>query len=179
MAYTIANPTSAMLVRSPEEWPGVLLQWSSKPTEVEMPDVFFDQAGNLPKKLPLELVRPKIFAQLTDEQLTRALHSEVEKLVRCVRAAAVETGTAFLGAKAVLNQSFDAKPSTEEAFGTLNPQIAASSTIVRVRAIQKMKHFVKAYREAWLRWRDGIRDVLFPAGTYALRLHSGVPCAPS
>lgn len=178
MAYTIANPTSAMLVESPDEWPGVLSHWTRPRTDVEMPDVFFDQSGSLPKKIGLDLVRPQIFPQLTDEQLTRALVEEVESCGKRTRAAAVEAGSLFVGAEAVLNQSFESKPSTEEPLGTLNPRIAASSPGVRVRVIQEMQHFVKAYRAAWHRWRDGFRDVLFPAGTYALRLYSGVPCAP-
>jgi putative transposase len=179
MAYTIANPTSAMLVRSPDEWPGVLSHWASTKAEAEMPDVFFDKSGHLPGQIPLDIVRPQIFEQLTDEQLTRMLHEEVEKFVKRARASAVESESSFAGAQAVLNQSFHSTPRTEESLGKLNPRIAAQSPAVRVRVIQKMQAFVKAYRAAWLRWREGIREVTFPAGTYALRLHSGVLCAPS
>jgi hypothetical protein len=178
MAYTIANPTTALLVESPDQWPGVLSHWSSGTTEVEMPDVFFDRSGDLPKKLPLDIVRPQIFGQLTDEQLTRALQEGVEKFVTHARAAVADAKSSFVGATAVLNQSFDSKPSTEEPLGTLNPRVAAKSPVMRGQAIQKMQLFVKAYRAAWVRWRDGVRDVIFPAGTYALRLHSGVLCAP-
>lgn len=178
MAYTLANPTSAMLVTSPDEWPGVLSDWSTGPIEVEMPDVFFDKDGKLPKKLSLDLVRPQIYAQLTDEQLTRALAAEVQKFVKRARAAVAEAGSSFVGAKAILNQSFDSIPRTEVPGGTLNPRVAAKSTAVRIRVLQEMKAFVKSYRDAWVRWRDGIRDVVFPAGTYALRLYSGVLCAP-
>jgi putative transposase len=178
MAYTIANPTSAMLVRSPYEWPGVLSHWASARAEIEMPRVFFDRSGDLPKEIPLEFERPQIFEQLLDEQLTQVLHDEVENFVQRACAAAIESESSFAGAEAVLEQPFDSKPSTEERLGTLNPRIAAQSPTVRVRAIQKMQAFAKAYRAAWLRWRDGFRDVVFPAGTYALRLHSGVLCAP-
>jgi putative transposase len=178
MAYTIANPTSAMLVRSPDEWPGVLSHWEETSAEVEMPDVFFDRYGDLPRKVSLDIVRPQIFEQLTDDQLSRLLLNEVGKLVQRARDATLVSESQFVGVQAVLNQRFDAKPSTEEKLGALNPRIAAESPPVRVRTIQKMQAFVKAYRAAWLRWREGIRDVVFPAGTYALRLHSGVTCAP-
>ena len=179
MAYTIANPTSAMLVQFPSEWPGVLLRWSNATRDVEMPDVFFDKSGDLPKSISLDLVRPAIFDHLTDEQLAQTLDDELEVLVKRAHSVAVEAGLRFVGAKAVLEQSFDSKPRTEEPLGRLNPRLAAKSSAVRVLAIQKMRHFVRAYRAAWVRWRDGIREVLFPAGTYALRLNSGVPCAPS
>jgi REP-associated tyrosine transposase len=178
MAYTIANPTSALLVQSPEEWPGVLLHWSSERVEVEMPDVFFDRSGALPKRIPLDIERPPIFGQLTDEQLMLALQSQVDIFVRRASAAIAEAGLAFVGVAAVLNQSFESKPRTDEPLGTLNPRIAAKAPAVRVRMIQTLRTFVASYRAAWLRWRDGIRDVVFPAGTYALRLNSAVRCAP-
>src|SRR5690606_28164489 len=46
IAYTLANPVTAGLVKAPEEWPGVLGSWHTNRTgrgrsEVEMPDVFF------------------------------------------------------------------------------------------------------------------------------------------
>jgi len=178
MAYTLANPTSALLVTSPSEWPGVLSCWSNPKANVEMPDVYFDKAGELPREISLELVRPRIFNQLTDEQLERALDDAVAALIRRANAAAVEAGASFAGAKSVLSQSFDFKPSTAESIGAMNPRVAGKSAAVRIRAIEKLQKFVKAYRAARDCWRDGIRDVLFPAGTYALRLHSGVLCAP-
>jgi len=36
---------------------------------------------------------------------------------------------------------------------------------------------VAGYRDAWLEWKQGLRDVLFPAGTYAMVRHAGVMCA--
>ncbi|HKO52562.1 MAG TPA: hypothetical protein VJV79_32870 [Polyangiaceae bacterium] len=178
MAYVLANPTSAMLVQSPDEWPGVLSQWSKAILNVEMPDIFFDKSGDLPKEIPLEIVRPQIFQQLTDEQLAESLRDEVETLVKGARDVAARTESSFVGAAAALSRAHESNPSKQERLGALNPRIAAQSPAVRVQAIQKMRAFAKAYRAAWLRWRDGIRDVIFPAGTYALRLHSGVLCAP-
>jgi REP element-mobilizing transposase RayT len=48
MAYTIANPTVAGLVRSPHEWPGVISHRLQESESVEMPDIFFDENGELP-----------------------------------------------------------------------------------------------------------------------------------
>jgi len=178
MAYVIANPTAAMLVERPEDWPGLVADWSFGSVDVSMPDVFFDRSGTLPKNVVLEIVRPKIFEHRTGEQLGLTLREAVERLTKRVRESAMCDGSSFVGAAAVLEQSFDAKPSTAEPLGALDPKIAAKAPAVRVRAIKQLQAFLAAYRAAWLRWRDGLRDVVFPAGTYALRLHAGVACAP-
>jgi hypothetical protein len=90
MAYTIANPTAAGLVRSPREWPGVITTPSrafrvaqqrahcdsgciGERYSVDMPDVFFDPEGTLPETVKLELTRPPIYPQLDQAQLARHL----------------------------------------------------------------------------------------------------------
>ena len=35
----------------------------------------------------------------------------------------------------------------------------------------------QAYREAWLRFRDGVHDVVFPKGTYWMTRYTGARCA--
>jgi hypothetical protein len=47
----------------------------------------------------------------------------------------------------------------------------------QVNAIRRMLELVATYRAAWLRWREGDRSVVFPLGTYALRIHAAVRCA--
>jgi hypothetical protein len=39
--------------------------------------------------------------------------------------------------------------------------------------------FLEEYRRAWQAFRQGLRDVLFPFGTYQLRYYAGVACASS
>jgi len=43
--------------------------------------------------------------------------------------------------------------------------------------LSRLTEFLRAYRDAWSAMRAGVRDVLFPAGTYALRVFHGVRCA--
>lgn len=42
MAYTLANPTVAGLVKAPNDWPGVISKHFGEEREIEMPDHFFD-----------------------------------------------------------------------------------------------------------------------------------------
>jgi hypothetical protein len=178
MAYVIANPTVAGLVRSPQEWPGVISRRLGEQIDIEMPDVFFDPEGALPDEVRLQFVRPGIFCALSDAQLAEQLNNAVTTLVRHAREDMQLRGQSFIGRETVLRQPFFAAPNTEAPRRNPNPRIAAKSTPARVKAIQRLLDFVAQYRAAWLRWREGDRTVVFPSGTYALRIHSGVACGP-
>jgi hypothetical protein len=55
----------------------------------------------------------------------------------------------------------------------LKPRVAAANKWARIEALRRLKSFVHAYRQAWLLFKQGIRDILFPPGTYALVRHAG------
>jgi putative transposase len=177
IAYTLANPTAAGLVRSPEEWPGVIAGRFGERLDAEMPDVFFDSEGDLDDETSLQIVRPAIFTHLSDLELQLKVQSEVAAHVRRARRAVEQRGHSFMGREGVLRQScFDA-PVTRARRSKLSPRIAAKAPADRVRALRRLLDFVNTYRVAWLRRRAGERDVVFPAGTYALRIYAGVACA--
>jgi len=177
MAYTLANPTVAGLVKSPEEWPGVISGRFGGEDLAEMPDAFFDEDGELPDSTELRFVRPLIFASLTDAELYARLRDEVATRVRAAREEMTRVGRAFLGRESVLRQNFDATPRTEAPRRNPSPRIAGRSSVERVAAIRRMCEFFRAYRAAWNEWRQGKRDATFPAGTYALRIYACVKCA--
>lgn len=177
MAYAIANPTIAGLVHSPREWPGVISHRFGEQLDVEMPDVFFDDNGELPDDATLHFVRPAIFPALSDLEVGVELNDAVAKLVKRAREDMQTRGVPFVGRKTVLRQAFSDTPKTPAPRRTPSPRIAAKSVPARVNAIRRMVEFLAAYRKAWLRWRDGDRAVVFPLGTYALRIHAGVHCA--
>jgi hypothetical protein len=60
----------------------------------------------------------------------------------------------------------------------LNPRVAAADRWERIAALLQLKAFLRAYRRAWQQFRAGVRDVLFPAGTYRLRVQLRLACAP-
>jgi len=177
MAYVLANPTAAGLVKSPEEWPGVISGRFGEVSIAEMPDVFFDENGDLPEEVELRFERPPIFPHLSDAELYARLCDEVAKNVRLARGEMVQRGNSFLGRASVLRQSVEAVPKTDAPRRNPNPRIAGRVTAERVAAIRRMCEFVRAYRVAWNDWRQGKREVEFPAGTYALRIHACVRCA--
>jgi REP element-mobilizing transposase RayT len=178
MAYTLANPTAAGLVKAPHEWPGVLRRFGEH-SEVDMPDAFFDDDGELPDSVDLELTRPTVYASLSDSQLQACVEEAVGKRVKQAREDMVLRRLPFLGRNAVLRQSFSAAPKTSAPRRNPSPRIAAKSTPARVQAIRRILAFVREYRAARNEWRTGDRSAVFPAGTYALRIHACVTCAPA
>jgi putative transposase len=176
MAYVIANPVQAGLVSSPEQWPGVITPDFDSCEIAPRPDGFFNPRGPLPAQLILQTTRPDIFPQLSDHELRERLKQKVSELVVQARRKLAAAGRRFVGARAVVRQSFYDYPRTEEAPRRIVPRVAASDAAKRSAGLRMLADFVRAYRAAWRAWRRGNRDVLFPPGTYALRVHAGVSC---
>ena len=179
MAYTLANPVNAGLVRRGWEWPGL---WSAParigagPREVKRPAHYFREAGDTPASVPLELVCPAGFtsAEVLRQGLTAALEEREGRAARAL----TDVGRSFLGARRVLTQSPFARPAPGEPRRGLRPRVASRDKWKRLEAIGRLETFLAAYREAWLAFSAGARATLFPEGTYWLRVTYGVACAP-
>ena len=173
-AYVLANPVAAGLVRTGRLWPGL---WSApesiggEPLEVHRPTHFFDPKGCLPEKVTLQLTPPPGFASADEfrQKLTRAVAQLEER--------AAQNGSGFLGVAGVLAQEATERPGSGEPRRTLNPRVAARDKWKRIEVLGRLVQFLGAYRAAWAERRAGKRDVIFPCGTYALRVLHGVPCA--
>jgi putative transposase len=175
MAYVIANPTSAGLVASPREWPGLASRRFGEERVIEKPDVFFDEGED---EVTLRFERPPIFPEIDDAELEAVVQGEVDELERKAHAEMKATGRTFLGARAVLAQNMYDRPKARRPRASMNPRIAAAVPALRIAALAALKRFVAAYRIAYEAWRQGERERMFPAGTYALRVRAGVNCAP-
>jgi hypothetical protein len=177
MVYVLANPVEAGLVRRASDWPGL---WSDprfiggKPIKIRRPKGFFDDEGDLPAVVELQLVPPPAYrdhASFVD--LLRAALAEAEQLA----AARIETeGRSFLGVAGVLFQSVESRPGTREPLGGLKPRVACRNKWRRIETLQRLKEFVAAYKAALVAWRSGVRDALFPPGTWHMRVVHGACC---
>ena len=85
------------------------------------------------------------------------------------------TGRRIAGRKAILRQSPYSCPQRRG----LRPRVATRNKWRRIEALQRLKQWYREYRAALLAWRDGDRAVVFPFGTYGLRVRQGVACAPA
>jgi len=172
--YVLANPVAAGLVRKGHLWPGL---WSSpqsvggEPIAVERPRHFFDEEGSFPEQATLRLQVPPGFASAEDfrARLCPGLEEREAELGR--------KHLSFLGEVKIREQRPTDRPRKRPARGALNPRVAAADKWKRIEVLGRLVGFLRAYREAWLKWREGKRSVLFPAGTYQLRVLHGVACA--
>jgi REP element-mobilizing transposase RayT len=179
IAYVLANPTTAGLVRRGSQWPGL---WSAPeqigadPGIVKRPDHFFRVNGPMPEMASLELVCPTGFEPV--EVFRLQLMAAVTALEDQAARELASQGRGFLGARRVLAQNPGARPAPGEPRRELNPRIAGRDKWKRIEAIFRLKSFLNDYRIAWLAFTRGLRDTVFPSGTYWLRVAYGVRCAP-
>jgi len=86
-------------------------------------------------------------------------------------------GREFLGVPGVLRTPWSSRPKTDEARGrgnTINPRVASRCKELRREALNAIRAFWRAYAEALAEYRA----VVFPAGTYKMRVFFNVPCHP-
>ena len=175
VAYTLANPATADLVEHGRQWPGV---WSDPrsiggPGEVVVrPGHYFSKDGTMPEVAELVFSAPPGF-QSAEEFRSRVI-ARVNELEQAAAEKREENCTAVLGARRVLKQKHTDRPAPGEARRVLDPRIAAKDKWKRIEALQTLATFLKSHREALVRFCSGERDVVFPHGTYLMRVRFGV-----
>ena len=176
VAYTLLNPVSAALVRSPEKWPGAISTWSTLRTgavNTSRPPLWFRR--NAIESLELELVAPPCFSS-SDEYL-RALDALLQERQVVLGHELGRQGRAFLGARRVRKTSTKARPATKKARLGRSPTFSALTRAAWRTAVKRLRAFRLAYRTAYRIWRDGDRNVEFPAGTWWLVRRAGASAA--
>jgi REP element-mobilizing transposase RayT len=178
IVYVLANPVAAGLVRRGREWPGL---WSDPdriqgaPVSFDRPDGFFRGKGLMPPSAELRLEPPP--GRDGDagfrDRVVSALREEEDRIAgeRCT------SGRTFLGASRAIAQKPFARPGPDEPRRNPNPRVASRDKCARIEALAHLAKFGHAYREALARWRAGVRDVVFPHGTWLMRVRHAVCCA--
>lgn len=178
VAYALANPVSAGLVRTGRVWPGV---WSDPDAiggpaiEVRRPERFFAEDGALPETAELSFTVPPGFSSAAEfrERVVRTVE-ECEKEEVAKRGA-----RGFLGVAKVLATKPTARARSREERRGLSPRVAARDRWIRIEAVAELKRFRADHRDALEAYRAKDKNVVFPAGTYLMRVAHGVRCAPA
>lgn len=181
LAYTFMNPVLSGLVRWGYQWPG----FRNNPEliglreyVVRRPRVYFSARGSIPREAKLTFVKPKQFRHMSDEEFRTALCAKCRALERSTQERFDREGRKFLGRRKILAQDPTESATTWEAKRGLNPRIAARRKWPRIAAINDLQSFRQRYSEALARYKAGEHDVVFPPGTYWMRVHLGVQCQP-
>jgi putative transposase len=175
--YVVANPVAAGLVKRAERWPGLLCYLPRHSRSFQRPTVFFRACGQMLPQAELKLTVPPAWSKRGAADFEQRLGELVREEENRVERELAAKGRGFVGPKRVCAQKPTDQPRTREPRRQLSPQVAGGGTGLYQAALAELKAFVTTYREKWERWRNGARKVLFPAGTYALRVFAKVRCA--
>jgi putative transposase len=183
LAYVMANPVDAALVHRAEDWPGIMTlphELGTKTWTVERPDFYFDPDNpQWPKTATLRLTMPK--TPWAEEEVRQRVAQELKHLESQAHKQVRAKGWRVFGRGAVLRSSPYERATSWEPLRSLNPSIAVGRGQRQVffRAVKFLQAFRRAYSQALDKWRQGNRDVIFPAGTWQMSWLHGAQVAPS
>lgn len=180
VVYTLVNPVEAGLVERANLWPGLTsYAWlDGRTVEASRPHFYFDPNGNVAPSVSFKLSVPPEFdgdADAWKELIWRRVAAEEERIAKYRRA----HGLGFRGRKAVLKDSIHRRGSLKEELRETLPLLAAQGEGAMARAVAELKDFYDRYATAVAKLRQGIRNVLFPVGTWMLVRQYNVNAAPA
>jgi putative transposase len=181
MVYALTNPVKDGLVERAHHWPGVssLAAIHQRKSFIgARPKHFFRDEGVMPDTAVLAFARPRGFGHLTAADFAALVIERIRQFEEHAAAKRRQEGTVILGRRSVLRQGWRARPRDREPRRALNPRVAARSKWSRIEALLRNRAFRDAYLAARALFVDGMRDTLFPAGTYWLRRFARAACAP-
>jgi len=181
LVYVSVQAVKDGLVRRPERWPGIhslaadLGKWTFT---AERPNFYFRSEGTkerpaLPEVASFEVTIPPGFEDMTPDAFRAMLSERVEAELQAIYARRKAEGRRrFMGVRAVMAQN------ARDAAGDVFPKFEQNPTIacgrgqgeLRAQLLRQLTAWRGEYRRAWERWRRGEGDVVFPAGTYQMRV---------
>ena len=182
IVYTICNPVQAELVSRGEDWPGLrtgVNEVGRAQYVVERPGKFFREKGPLPQSETLRLAPLPCRGPEASELLIEVLRERVCQSEEQIRSHVKKKRRRFLGRHKVLRQDRTSTSTSYEPRRGIKPQVASRDKWKRIELLGTVKQFLSAYREALARFLAGERKVVFPAGTYLMRVRFGVRCEPA
>jgi hypothetical protein len=178
----MANPVAAGLVWRAHEWPGVTTipeDLGTREFTAKRPEGYFDADNpRWPEQVTLKLA--PLETGLSAERLRQRVAAELERLENQAHAEIKAKGWRVLGAERVLRASPYEHSTSWEPIRERNPHFAVGRGQCKAffEAVERLRAFRRAYREALAQWREGMRDVIFPAGTLLMRVLHHVRVVP-
>jgi REP element-mobilizing transposase RayT len=182
IAYTLANPVQAGLVRHAWQWPGFktsIDDIGKSKIQAERPKGIFDPKNTKWKKSPsLKVTLPPSITRENADAFIADIKLELGNLESAAHAAIPRYKV--LGAARARKVRPDSRATSREPRKQRNPSFAVgrgNADALR-KEKQALRDFRSAYKKALDEWRSGNRAVVFPAGTYAMRVLHKVNIAP-
>jgi REP element-mobilizing transposase RayT len=182
LIYMLTNPVKAGLVDHARRWTGATsVRWHFGETRTfSRPDgQFFGPSSELPAEVSLTLAPLPGYEDKTPKELDALVRERLIARETELRAEFRAEGRPFAGMAEVLRCDPFGHPTTRERRRGMNPRIAGKDPEVRIGAIAELTGFRREHRKARLRYEGGDHSVVFPAGTWLMRVRYGVKCQPA
>ncbi|WP_437707362.1 transposase [Sorangium sp. So ce448] len=172
IAYVLANPVAAGLVRHAREWPGAKVdvrELGCGVLRAARPVAYLDPENpQWPEEVTLPLALPPAVEQDSVDDFRHDVAAELNVLEAKAHSVLQEQGRRFLGAERVTKICPYERVTSFEAPGERNPTFAVGREQGDARRIAgaAVRAFRASYRAALEWWRAGVRSVVFPAGTW-------------
>jgi hypothetical protein len=119
------------------------------------------------------------FEGASEQRWTQAIREGVCAKEKEYARARAKVGRRALGVRGVISQRWWSRPKPNEPRRKMSPRVASTNKWKRIEALLENKYFLRAYREAREKLVAGIKNVLFPPGTYWLKRFAEVACDDS
>jgi REP element-mobilizing transposase RayT len=200
--YTLANPCADHLVKRSRQWPGfsTLRMEYGQTVKIERPKVGLwkddgverprgrgsvrgrgskrAKPSRLPEFVEFTLERPPVHMECSDAVLREEIRQLLDVRERELIEQRRREGRDVIGRRAVLAQRWDTFPRRPDELFGLQPRVAGNLWS-RIAVLQQLRCFVDAYRQTRTRFLNGELDVIWPFGTWAMRVRFGLPCGAS
>lgn len=179
LAYLMANPVQAGLVRRAKDWPGLRVlphELGRACLRAKRPAQYFDQENQIwPADAELQLELPDL-GELTPDEFRAAVASELHEQEDAATRELQAQKWTVRGAASVLKASPYVRAHSWEPIRSRNPTFAVGrlQKDAFFAAVGALRAFRRAYQEALARWRRGVRCHSFPLGTWLMRTLHGV-----
>jgi putative transposase len=178
LAEMITNPVAAGFVKSPRDWPGSLTTGLCETHIAYRPEGHSRANGKaLPAHARLDCTMPPALRDLAPNEAARLLKVRVAASMERATERVREAGTGFLGADRVRTMPRSGPPMTRSGPSDRKPWVTRLSESLRQEIRAQERVFRQAYAAALSGWRAMDRSVVFPAGTYLMRVFHRASCA--
>jgi REP element-mobilizing transposase RayT len=178
IAYTLANPVVAGLVRYAGEWPGAksrVADLAGGRMRAARPEYYFDaESERWPDHAELELTLPPSVLPEDADVWREAVRAAVAEHEIRGREEVADKGWKFLGAERAEKVSPYERATSFEPLVSRNPTFAVGGVAGAYQAaVKALRAFAAAYDAALEKWCAGVHDAVFPAGTWWMVRHHG------
>lgn len=176
--YTLANAVEADAVERCADWPGAIslqLMLSGESMIIPRPKGYFSDEGVMPEFVELRVGRPPGYEDMPQEKFAAMILERLREIEEAARVRRREEGRRVEGRKSVLARKHTDRPTTPWPRRTIRPTVACRDPERMKQELASLRAFRVAHRAALDKLRARRRGVIFPAGTYRVKLF-GVRC---